>query len=679
MANNRGSPFIKTRSHAQKVINDYTAVNKSSVQQKNKSSGRLSTPENKISYKLNKSVVSIKTKENENKSIIELKNKIKILESENKYIKNEVQQLNSLLDIVKPSWLTDEPIRQYFDILSRHMLPNNHKILILNPVVCHAVKTLEDFHTILDPLNIKGKDIILLPINNSMGLMEEGGTHWSLLVFCRIREKFFYFDSLGNDNLLSANIIAKKLSCYLLLQTNDIIIMNGPKQDNSYDCGVYVILAVEYIVASLNKGIFSFDMPVPNFTYIDCVEKRSFLLYVILNSHTITSEIFFNLISVKSRNSTSQLKEMELSHTKQNNNFSVKKNSNIMGLKHMNNKQIKSPTPNIATKNRFEMLINISDCGEQTNQLHRNLKPQHIKINKIREKCIKAGKVQSGGSMDGRFHIFADSHGRDLSLAIQKAYPGLNDSFVCTNSGAPSDYILKNACEMATSMTKKDTGVLFVGTNDLSTCTVHNKRPAYNLPGNILRFITANNHTNWIVVPVLRRYDLEYNHFINKLIREVNYNLKRISREHGVKLVNLKSLGRQYYTYHGLHLNKFGKYEISRQIVECKMNVSTSSKVSSTYSDTTSKLHCLDEQTNRNCDTGIKSHSTTMENINFSISSLMSPDHVTSKSLLEQATFYGFQEDSVLSHDNDGTLENSKNFSGHSPPQRDSIDSVFLE
>ncbi|KAG8293353.1 hypothetical protein J6590_018762 [Homalodisca vitripennis] len=133
---------------------------------------------------------------------------------------------------------------------------------------------------------------------------------------------------------------------------------------------------------------------------------------------------------------------------------------------------------------------------------------------------------------------------------------------------------------MSSEMTETDIGVIFVGTNDVSSCTPRNNRSAKQLPKLITQFVQTNKHTQWIIVPILHRHDLHWRNYLNYQINLINSKLKKL---YGTWVVDIKDFGRRFFTNHGLHLNKYGKIEISRRISHCalqntKVNSSTQSE-----------------------------------------------------------------------------------------------------
>ena len=80
------------------------------------------------------------------------------------------------------------------------------------------------------------------------------------------------------------------------------------------------------------------------------------------------------------------------------------------------------------------------------------------------------------------------------------------------------------------------------------------------------QFIQENVHSNIIIVNIPRRHDIESNSTTNFEIHAANRKLSKIAKAYNnVKIVD-SNLHRIYFTWHGLHLNKYGKEWLSKQI-----------------------------------------------------------------------------------------------------------------
>lgn len=140
-------------------------------------------------------------------------------------------------------------------------------VCIVDASVSQAIKLSLSVEDILEALNLQEKKVIIMPINDHKDPDKEAGSLWSLLVYAKQLNKFFYYESINNYNveatLATYNIVAKHFD-----KPNypELEILKGPVQDNNfYDCGLYMIMAIEFIVPNLNNSAL-FQDPLPNIT-----------------------------------------------------------------------------------------------------------------------------------------------------------------------------------------------------------------------------------------------------------------------------------------------------------------------------------------------------------------------------------------------------------------------------
>src|SRR5436190_6097657 len=117
-------------------------------------------------------------------------------------------------ELLGKNWLTDEVLNDYFNLLNSKILLEG-SCLILNPLIVQAIKCNEDVNIFLDPINIKVRDYLIIPINDSAVSLTVGGSHWSVLVYQRKLNEFYHYDSLGQYNLSSAKNVANIILKYL--------------------------------------------------------------------------------------------------------------------------------------------------------------------------------------------------------------------------------------------------------------------------------------------------------------------------------------------------------------------------------------------------------------------------------------------------------------------------------
>lgn len=107
---------------------------------------------------------------------------------------------------------------------------------------------------------IENKQLVMLPVNVS-------GNHWILAVinFRYKKPRVLVYDSLKTTvSQKRADEIAGTLSCLVSSRVQDTLrayIMNGPKQANFSDCGVFVCVTAEYIARGARLTFGSSNMP----------------------------------------------------------------------------------------------------------------------------------------------------------------------------------------------------------------------------------------------------------------------------------------------------------------------------------------------------------------------------------------------------------------------------------
>ena len=108
----------------------------------------------------------------------------------------------------------------FFNHLLRTFDLNSKSILLIDPLISKIIKVDVEASAIhLKALSIENYNYILLPVNDADS--ETNGTHWSLLLYNKLKNHFTHFDSLKNLNLKHALSLAKT---YLMFYTEQIIV-----------------------------------------------------------------------------------------------------------------------------------------------------------------------------------------------------------------------------------------------------------------------------------------------------------------------------------------------------------------------------------------------------------------------------------------------------------------------
>nr|GMD09669.1 NEDD8-specific protease 1 [Ipomoea batatas] len=163
---------------------------------------------------------------------------------------NDVVLRRSDLDILSgPYFLNDRVIEFYLSYLSSSF--PSEDVLLVSPSIAFWIKECPDAASVKDfvePLHLSRRKLIIFPINNNSDVnLAEGGTHWSLLAFERNTNVFVHHDSSSGMNKWDAKRVYNAILPYTTTDASYIDYPDTPKQENGYDCGVYVLAIARVI------------------------------------------------------------------------------------------------------------------------------------------------------------------------------------------------------------------------------------------------------------------------------------------------------------------------------------------------------------------------------------------------------------------------------------------------
>nr|XP_024000281.1 LOW QUALITY PROTEIN: sentrin-specific protease 8 [Salvelinus alpinus] len=119
--------------------------------------------------------------------------------------------------------------------------------IFISPEVTQFIKCAacpEELALFLEPLGLASRRWVFLAVNDN-SIRTAGGSHWSLLLFLRDGGHFAHYDSQSGGNSLHARRIATKLEPSWGGEESALCGEPCPLQQNSYDCGMYVICNAE--------------------------------------------------------------------------------------------------------------------------------------------------------------------------------------------------------------------------------------------------------------------------------------------------------------------------------------------------------------------------------------------------------------------------------------------------
>ena len=190
-------------------------------------------------------------------------------------------------------WLNDRLIGFVYEYMEKETYKYEaSKIAFVNPSTVQCLKlcsSLEEADIcFLSPLELNQKDYVFFPINNNQNSEVAGGSHWSLLCWDKNKRNFIHLDSIGSNREV-ANFFFKKFKNYF--GANNLIenVSKFPKQENSCDCGMYVLVATEVITEHLINNNYELNESNLDFTkvtprYIKDSRKRYKDLIIFLSN-----------------------------------------------------------------------------------------------------------------------------------------------------------------------------------------------------------------------------------------------------------------------------------------------------------------------------------------------------------------------------------------------------------
>ncbi|KAF4026551.1 hypothetical protein G4228_018384 [Cervus hanglu yarkandensis] len=165
------------------------------------------------------------------------------------YMDSALRQLDvSILD--PPSWLNDHDIGFAFEYLANSQFHDcTDHVCFISPEVTQFIKCSANSAEIamfLEPLDLPNKRVIFLAINVN-STQASGKSTEACWFICKIKVAFFHYGSHGSSNSFSVKQVAEKLEAFLGRKGNKLAFVaeKAPAQQNSYDCGMYVLCNTE--------------------------------------------------------------------------------------------------------------------------------------------------------------------------------------------------------------------------------------------------------------------------------------------------------------------------------------------------------------------------------------------------------------------------------------------------
>eukprot|EP00808_Paulinella_micropora_P024306 g65793.t1 len=159
-------------------------------------------------------------------------------------------------------WLNDNVISFAFEYLTRAQKDSKVQAMFVSPGVSYIIMHENDKEDLED--TVKGCKLspdkhMFLPVSDK-AIDKIGGGHWALLVWDKDEKAFSFWDSSGSMNAKKGRLLASQLCPFLVGQPaaaalkDKFHLRKGPQQENSYDCGMYVLATAQLLSSRLNQG-----------------------------------------------------------------------------------------------------------------------------------------------------------------------------------------------------------------------------------------------------------------------------------------------------------------------------------------------------------------------------------------------------------------------------------------
>lgn len=463
----------------------------------------------------------------------------------------DLENLVTCNELLGTNWLSDKTINQYIDLLNNLIL-KNEPMCVMNPLIVQAVKQTPDFSEYLDPIDMNQWNIILMPINDSKCMLSEGGSHWSLLVYNRKKNKFFHYDSIERKNYENATRVAEKIFKYTSGNCENMAVteVKGPQQENAYDCGIFMLFAIELTISNFltEKEIVNMSfLRFMNITKKEAIQKRATLAYILNNRCRINYQLLSLFIAFEENGGST-------THVNLNSPSGPAKWTEVKGK----NSHMQKNAENTAVEctNRFSCLMETRSNNnhhepQEDKQITSNTKVgQHFKSSKLKEN----NRTEQKAGLS-KVTIFGDSHAKGCAVNLQKIF---NYKEACVSGnvypGAPLSYVYKEIEEavLKNNYTKNDVIMIVGGSNSINT----EEEGKIELLLNTL-LAKINDMTNVVLTTIPHRYDQPY---LNPTIHKINSKIYKTAVHHKCSFLPINNLiAREHFTKEGLHLNKKGK------------------------------------------------------------------------------------------------------------------------
>lgn len=498
--------------------------------------------------------------------------------------------LGICIDVLSNNYVPDDMIQNYFQMIDGNNIMSSD-VAFLSPAVSQALKCLKDSEFAVSILELENKSYIFIPVSDSKGVYAVSGQHWSLLLYVKQFNTFFHFDSIKQLNLSSAKKIVEKFSNEAIKSPNSVPSLKAvqsPQQKNGVDCGVYVALAVDWLLKSIKNGTIGVQVK-EDFTNFKIEEhevilKRSLFAYLSYNNNyqklatSIVQSLIFNTINTKQELSDGNIKQnknpVKLTQT---NNVNLKSDEyTYVKTKRKHSKSCKQPEADktyLSSKenlelnyvtpvaNKYHVLENLCDKTTQSSMEERE---ETISKSKNKSRKIKRFQSRKINFEDSSYPmikamICSDSQGKELAPIINAISCGKVDVFGYVRP----NITLTEVVDSSTFGNLNTPLIVIGGTND---SFINDFSTIYTDLEKKLSVVSKSRPVFIATIPL--RYDTQIDSVENMKLMEVNNYISELAaRLENVYLIDFNCLKRYHFGRKGVHFSRRGKTKLAHMIL----------------------------------------------------------------------------------------------------------------
>ena len=242
-----------------------------------------------------------------------------------------------------------------------------------------------------------------------------------------------------------------------------------------------------------------------------------------------------------------------------------------------------SPCRRTITSNRFN-LLSCTEMDVNNTEAKLELKSSNLIPHSTKKEVKKISRFTNNRR---KVLILGDSHARDCAQELQH---NLNRNFSVqgiVKPGASMKDIVSSPPNSVKNLSSKDTVVIWGGARDIG------KNESNQALKEITNFVQTHSKNNVIVISAPHRYDLSHTSCVNQEVKVFNRKLYKHLRAFNNTLIVEVDSNRDYYTRHGLHLNRKGKEQIAKKIalaIQDKLNPQKDTQSIMRYNPSTNEI-----------------------------------------------------------------------------------------